>query len=1121
MHRSGTSALSGIIHQLGFDFGSSITEPSWDNPAGFYENFKIQDLNDEILESLGRTWDMPGILDEDDLDNADLDDFSSMGKKLIMNEFSKSQSIAIKDPRICLLFPFWQSVLEGLGYDIRVIFLVRDPREIASSLEKRNFFSQEKSMAITSSYWLSGEITTRGVQRTLVSFDQLLTDANAVVRLLIDQLSLPKSLLSSSKVEQLTSSIKAGLRHNQESEKGNINENLSFTQQIYYALLNLSGNSDLNKAYERIDESKKEFLKYDAVELKRIAEAQQCFAKLIYDDGEGFSEAKTRHIIVSQKTDELTFVLDANKRIIRLVVFPVNAPCILSLTKIKVDFVGDEVSYEVSDNSYSIQSSKYIFKESFPQFIIEFKSAVKVRAIRLAVEYQHIGEVKEEAIAEQDHIAEIDGVLQTIIKYPLSFIKNINLNNYRTLRRAMKRESPRQILRNFIKLLKRSEHQKLITNTSAKNKEDIIGTIVKSPETKLTEPPCKPFVGSEKKLCQVLYISPTLPELDTSSGGKRATKMLELLSTHSQVTVLCIQEPDNKYQSILESKGVKVFHFSPKKLKEKLPIVDVIICAWYYTFFEIDEVQKLYPEARLIIDSVDVHWVREERSIGILKDLTADRVKKNKVKEIQAYNQVDVVWAVSKEDKKAIVTELSDAEVNIVSNIHSFERASYSRPDKTNLLFIGGYNHYPNLSAAIRLAKEIFPMVKEQCEDAQLIIAGSNAPQEILELDQLEGVTFIGWVTSEEIGNLYDKTLLCVAPLLTGAGVKGKITEAISFMTPVVTNAIGNEGIHLEHQSSGILAESDADFAKVIIEAILGKYNLDEMAHEAQQKIKAKIGPNNALNAMWLSFYRPVDICIVTYNRLDLLKACIESIFKNTLHPNYNIIVFSNGCIDGTKEYLQDIAADSTIITPIFSNTNEVFVRPNNKMMKLHSDRDVVLLNNDVEVAEGWLMGLSLIAYRSSLIGIVGSKILYPDNSLQEFGSELYIDGTGLNIGKGDNPDLKEYSKTKAVAYVSGCSMYIKRSTIQKIGTFDDAFHPCYCEDSDYCYTAWESGIQTVVSPYSLIYHHEGSTSGTDTSEGFKKYQAINMEKFWKKHEAQIKQTKKAISKANKVLSIE
>ncbi|MFK7983460.1 MAG: glycosyltransferase family 2 protein, partial [Saprospiraceae bacterium] len=151
-----------------------------------------------------------------------------------------------------------------------------------------------------------------------------------------------------------------------------------------------------------------------------------------------------------------------------------------------------------------------------------------------------------------------------------------------------------------------------------------------------------------------------------------------------------------------------------------------------------------------------------------------------------------------------------------------------------------------------------------------------------------------------------------------------------------------------------------------------------------------------------------------------------------------------------------------------------------------------------------WLLSLQETAYTSKEYGIVGAKILYPDGSLQEFGAELYADGTGINIGKGDNPNLKKYNQLKEVGYVSGCAMYIKRSTINTIGTFDEQFHPCYFEDSDYCYAAKEKQLKTVVTPHSVVYHEEGSTAGTSTNSGFKQYQLINRAKFLAKHKSKL-----------------
>lgn len=599
---------------------------------------------------------------------------------------------------------------------------------------------------------------------------------------------------------------------------------------------------------------------------------------------------------------------------------------------------------------------------------------------------------------------------------------------------------------------------------------------------------------------RILYVSPNLPDYDTSSGGKRATRMLGLLAEEFDVYAFTLGSKPQKYIDELKKSGVIVIRtVDHREIQRKLPQVDTIIYAWYETYFSSAAFRHLYPDAKIIVDSVDVHWVREKRSIGIWEGLTVERVAANQAREMEAYQNADIVWAVTETDKNAILSEIPTADVRVVSNIHELVVSEYTDNQENTLLFIGGYNHYPNVSAVKILAQEIFPKVRNVVPDAKLIIAGANAPKEVKALSEIEGVIFKGFIEEDEIEKLYAQSFLTVSPLLAGAGIKGKICESIVYRTPVVTNIIGNEGINLISGQEGLISTLD-QMPVLIIKALKREYDFGAMTGKAQEKLMELVGPKVVKERMVNSILPEISICIVTWNRLDLLRRCIESIEGNTIYPNYKILVHSNGCTDGTQDYLRAAANINPNIIPILSDQNDVFVLPNNWMMERFPENDVVLINNDVYVTKGWLSALHDAAYSSADYGIVGSKILYPDGRLQEFGSELYATGTGRNIGKFDDPDKEEYKKLTEVGYVSGCSMYIKRSTIKIVGMFDEQFHPCYCEDSDYCYTAKENGIKTIVTPNSLIFHDEGGTSGTDTSSGMKRYQVINMEKFLKKH---------------------
>jgi GT2 family glycosyltransferase len=702
------------------------------------------------------------------------------------------------------------------------------------------------------------------------------------------------------------------------------------------------------------------------------------------------------------------------------------------------------------------------------------------------------------------------------LRMPGRLVRNINKKNISTLRKALRQEHPTQIYGNFVKLLAGGATtpettggpQSAVPKTETASLQSPSGSIQPPGPQQPVKPPVAAslpiaiFPSSPETRKTLVYMAPYLPDFDNSSGGKRATRMLEMLVEDFNVYVFTLGAKPEKYIRKLESQGVRVFRGeSFDDFKAVVPHADFLVFSFFYTYFDCGKFLKLYPGAKIIIDTVDIHWVRHERSLGLWADLTEDEVRKKKILEIDVYKKADVIWAVTEQDKQAVLKEVPQAQVYIVSNVHALECAEYRDPGNYNLLFFGGFSHYPNIIAAKEIAYNIFPAIRQQVGQAKLIIAGANATEDIKNLGKLPGVEVLGFVEDTYLGELYRNTFLVLAPLQAGAGIKGKICEAISHMVPVATNAIGNEGIGLVNLHSGLIADDNEGLATLCINALKRQYDLGQMAVQAQQKLSGLVGPD-AVKMNMLDSLRSdeISICIVTWNRQQLLQRCIESIETHTHGVRYRILVYSNGCTDGTREYLMAASKINPLIVPILSDTNDVFVIPNNKMMQLFPENDVVLLNNDTYVTEGWLPALRNTAYSSEEIGITGAKLLYPDGTLQEFGSELYGDGTGRNIGKWDDPNKAEYCSTKFAGYVSGCVFYVKRSTIDKIGVFDEDFHPCYCEDSDYCYTAWENGIATVVTPSCVVYHDEGATSGQDTDKGFKAYQKTNFEKFLTKH---------------------
>jgi GT2 family glycosyltransferase/glycosyltransferase involved in cell wall biosynthesis len=224
---------------------------------------------------------------------------------------------------------------------------------------------------------------------------------------------------------------------------------------------------------------------------------------------------------------------------------------------------------------------------------------------------------------------------------------------------------------------------------------------------------------------------------------------------------------------------------------------------------------------------------------------------------------------------------------------------------------------------------------------------------------------------------------------------------------------------------------------------------------------------------------REVVIAILSWNRLPLLKECLQAIRRNTDYP-HTICVVDQGSTDGTKRYLERLGHG---IVTISLDQNVGFVRGNNRVMARFPCHDVVLLNNDTIVQPGWLTALADRAYSATEVGIVGAKLIYPDGRLQEAGGEVFRDGSGRNVGKLDDPERWIYNQVREVDYCSGACLYIKRDVLDRVGCLDERYDPAYYEDTDLCFTAAAAGFKVLYEPAAVVVHLEGATAGKGSEQ--------------------------------------
>ena len=192
----------------------------------------------------------------------------------------------------------------------------------------------------------------------------------------------------------------------------------------------------------------------------------------------------------------------------------------------------------------------------------------------------------------------------------------------------------------------------------------------------------------------------------------------------------------------------------------------------------------------------DLHFARQGLKATQLDDpLLQHEADRFLALERSIWRVVDVVLYLS-EDEAAVVRELEPGVEARVLTPYAFDafQARPAPPPGHGLLFIGGFAHSPNEDAVVWFVTDILPIIRQSIPNARLKVVGSAAPHSIRALP-LGAVELVGQISDEELATAYDTARVIVAPLRFGAGVKGKVVEALAKGVPLVTSTVGAQGI--------------------------------------------------------------------------------------------------------------------------------------------------------------------------------------------------------------------------------------------------------------------------------------------------------------------------------------
>ncbi|MFC5343980.1 sulfotransferase family protein [Brevundimonas staleyi] len=186
MHRSGTSSVAGALTLLGAAAPRTLMAPADDNPRGFWESHVVMLLDDTLLEEAGSNWSdwrrLPRAPDPAAARDRIVETLSG--------EFGEADTIVLKDPRMCRLFPLWRSALEQADYRPLIVTPLRHPSEVAASLQARNPIAREQGLRLWLRHVLDAEVASRGLPRHFMRWSSFMGDWRAEVALINARLGI-------------------------------------------------------------------------------------------------------------------------------------------------------------------------------------------------------------------------------------------------------------------------------------------------------------------------------------------------------------------------------------------------------------------------------------------------------------------------------------------------------------------------------------------------------------------------------------------------------------------------------------------------------------------------------------------------------------------------------------------------------------------------------------------------------------------------------------------------------------------------------------------------------------------------------------------------------------------
>jgi glycosyltransferase involved in cell wall biosynthesis len=338
-----------------------------------------------------------------------------------------------------------------------------------------------------------------------------------------------------------------------------------------------------------------------------------------------------------------------------------------------------------------------------------------------------------------------------------------------------------------------------------------------------------------------------MPETDRDSGSRQIDWFIRwLLADGWSVTFVASEENcDMRHAHRLRQIGVATFAgYGEIEEIVKAGDFDIALLAFWQQASKVLPVLREHsPRTRVLIDSVDLHFLRDARRTLGAGAPVDERYGQSVVGELNAYSEADAVLTVSEKESALLADFLGPERKYDLPLAEPDVRSSLPFEDRKGILFVGNFRHLPNGEAVEYLCRDILPRLDpELLAEHPLSVIGSRLDEKVRAHGRgLPAVRMIGWVP--QIEPYLQRARVCVVPVLHGAGVKRKVVMSLMSGTPVLTTPIGAEGLHINHNEHALIAEGSGELAAGLARLLTDREDWERIANAGHELVRARHDP--------------------------------------------------------------------------------------------------------------------------------------------------------------------------------------------------------------------------------------------------------------------------------------